>query len=414
MMTFKRLLGLGLILIVLLVSCDAVSTSDEGLIEASGVVETTVVSLSPQVSGTVVELFAVVGDYVSAGDQIMLIENDVLQAQYNQAQAAFDFAQAAQETMESALASADAGLVLANLDVEMAEVQYQLTLQATRLQEHPERIKSWNASNPNEFELPVWYFETSEEIIAAEAEVQAAWDTLELERDNLADVIISVSNADLNAAEERLATAQAAFLVADELQKRQAEQNGRKEVDDYVDSLYDAADAELTSAQAEYDSLISEVGAEDLLEAHARVVVAYERYQIALDHIAELRVGEDALEVSMAKIAVEQAKAVVAQAEAIKAQAQAGIEQAAQMVAQAQAALDLIEVQISNLSVTATTSGVVLARSVEVGEMVQPGVMAFSIGQLSELTITVYVSEDQYGQISLGQAAEVSVILSLM
>ena len=165
----------------------------------------------------------------------------------------------------------------------------------------------------------------------------------------------------------------------------------------------------LTIAQAEYDSLISEVGADDLLEAHARVVVAYERYQIALDQIAELRVGEDALEVSMAKIVVEQAGAGVAQAEAIKAQAQAGVEQASQMVAEAQAALELIEVQIANLSVTTKTSGVVFTRSVEVGEMVQPGVMAFSIGKLSELTITVYVSEDQYGQISLGQAAEVSV-----
>ena len=121
MMIFKRLLGLGLIFMFLLAGCDAVSTSDEGLIEASGVVEATVVSLSPQVSGTVVELYAVVGDYVSAGDQIMLIENEILQAQYNQAQAAFDSAQAAQETAESALASADAGLVLANLDVEKAE-----------------------------------------------------------------------------------------------------------------------------------------------------------------------------------------------------------------------------------------------------------------------------------------------------
>jgi multidrug resistance efflux pump len=187
------------------------------------------------------------------------------------------------------------------------------------------------------------------------------------------------------------------------------DQNGREEIDDYVDSLYDAAEAELESAQAEYDNLLSDVGEEDLLEARARVVVAYERYQIALDLVDQLRVGEDALEVTLALLTVEQAEALVAQAEALLSQAQAGVDQAEQVVSQAEAALELIEIQIEDLTVTAAADGVVLARSVEIGELVQPGMTVLTIGRLSELTITVYVSEDQYGQISLGQEAEVSV-----
>jgi multidrug resistance efflux pump len=409
MKVFKKLMVIGLVSMLMLAGCDVLTETEDGGMTASGVVETTVVALAPKVSGTVVELFAEAGDQVEAGEEIMLIENKVLQAQFDQAQAAYDAAQAALDTAESGLVSAEAGVEIAELNVEMAEVQYQMTLQAARLQEQPERIESWNASSPNEFELPVWYFEASEEIAAAEVEVESARATLELERENLTDVIESVSNADLTAAEERLVNAQAAFLVAEELQKRQAEQNGRKEIDDYVDGLYDAAEAELESAQAEYDSLISEVAAEDLLEARARVVVAFERYQIALDQLAELRVGAEALEVSAAQLGVEQAKAMAVQAAAIQVQSQAGVEQAKQMVAQAQAGLELIELQIADLSVTAPTDGVVLARSVEVGELVQPGMMAFSIGQLAELTITVYISEDQYGQINLGQAAEVSV-----
>jgi multidrug resistance efflux pump len=71
--------------------------------------------------------------------------------------------------------------------------------------------------------------------------------------------------------------------------------------------------------------------------------------------------------------------------------------------------LDVVEIQIEDLTVTAPADGVVLARSVEVGELVQPGVTVLTIGQLSDVTITVYVSEDQYGQIGLGQSAEVSV-----
>jgi HlyD family secretion protein len=46
---------------------------------------------------------------------------------------------------------------------------------------------------------------------------------------------------------------------------------------------------------------------------------------------------------------------------------------------------------------------------VEPGEFVQPGATAFVLGQLSDLTITVYIPEDRYGEISLGQQATVTV-----
>ena len=53
--------------------------------------------------------------------------------------------------------------------------------------------------------------------------------------------------------------------------------------------------------------------------------------------------------------------------------------------------------------------GVILTRNVEPGEFVQPGAVAFTMANLDELTITVYVPEDQYGNISLGQEAAVTV-----
>ncbi len=48
---------------------------------------------------------------------------------------------------------------------------------------------------------------------------------------------------------------------------RQIEANGREAIDDYVQDLYDSAEAELESAQAEYDSLLSTEKADDVLEA---------------------------------------------------------------------------------------------------------------------------------------------------
>jgi HlyD family secretion protein len=52
---------------------------------------------------------------------------------------------------------------------------------------------------------------------------------------------------------------------------------------------------------------------------------------------------------------------------------------------------------------------VVLTRNIEPGEFVQPGATAFVLGKLSDLTITVYIPEDRYGEIHLGQEATVTV-----
>ena len=65
--------------------------------------------------------------------------------------------------------------------------------------------------------------------------------------------------------------------------------------------------------------------------------------------------------------------------------------------------------QIGKLTVYAAASGVVLSRNIEAGEVVAVGSAAMTIGQLDKLSITVYIPEDRYGEIMLGQAAEVTV-----
>jgi HlyD family secretion protein len=406
----KISLSLVIISLVFLSGCDSImATTEEEGITASGVVEAVEVSIAPKVSGTVAELYVSSGDKLSAGDPVLLIENEALQAQYDQVLAAYDAARSGLETAKAGLQAAEAGIEVAELNREIAQVQYDLTLQLSRMQQYPDRVGAWNADSPNEFDLPVWYFSAEEEISAAEVEVDEARRTLRQDRANLEDVLDAASNADFVAAEQRLAEAQAAFLVVEELQKRQVEQNGRANIDDYVDSLYDAAEAELNSAQAEYDSLLSDTSADDVLEARARVVVAYERYQIALDQVEALWVGDQSLEVALAQLGIEQAVALVSQAEAALAQAQAGVDQAAQAVTQAEAGKTLVEIQVEDLTVRAPTTGVVLSSSVQVGELVQAGVSMMTVGKLNDLKITVYVAEDRYGQIDLGQEVEVTV-----
>jgi HlyD family secretion protein len=77
-------------------------------------------------------------------------------------------------------------------------------------------------------------------------------------------------------------------------------------------------------------------------------------------------------------------------------------------VTQAEASLALIDTQISKLTVTSPSEGVILTRAIEPGEVVMPSATLLTLARLSDLTITVYVPEDRYGELSIGQAAQVT------
>jgi HlyD family secretion protein len=100
----------------------------------------------------------------------------------------------------------------------------------------------------------------------------------------------------------------------------------------------------------------------------------------------------------------EQIAAAQAQARAAEAQAQAAQAQ----VESAQAALGVLDTQLGKLTLTAPADGVVLARAIEPGEFAAPGATLLVLGDLDRLTLTVYIPEDRYGTITLGQSAQVA------
>ena len=165
---------------------------------------------------------------------------------------------------------------------------------------------------------------------------------------------------------------------------------------------YDTVLAELESVQIQYDQLLTDSSSLEITEARARLSVAKERYETALDYHSQLLTGEDSLAVKSAFSAVEQAQAAYDQAGISISQAQSALDQV-------DAELDLIDLQISRLTLYAPSDGVVMTRNIEVGEIAKPGASLMTIGKLADLTITVFVSEDRYGEISLGQTALVTV-----
>jgi HlyD family secretion protein len=157
----------------------------------------------------------------------------------------------------------------------------------------------------------------------------------------------------------------------------------------------DEAQTELDDAQTAYNALLNTDAADRVQTARAKVSVAQERYEVAMDTLSRLQTGEHSPQVNIAAKSLDQAKTA--------------LDQTQYGVSSAQANLDLLETQLKKLTIYAPMDGVVLVRNVEPGEFVQPGATAFSMADLNNILITVYVPEDRYGQIKLGQQASVSV-----
>ncbi len=393
---------------LLLTACSGTAT-EEAPLEASGIIEAEEVTIAPEVGGTVAEIFVSEGDTVKAGDPLFRLEDDLLESRYRQAQAAVEAAQAAVEAARTNRDLAQAALEAARAGAEAAQAQLDLVLQQARADEEPQRVAAWQEDPPAEFDLPLWYFTRQEKIQSAEQEVQEAREALQAEEENYRSILEAERAADVRAAEQRLGEAQAAFRVAQDLREREISQKNKENISDYVQTLYASAKAELDAAQLRYEQLLSTQAAQDILEARAHLSVAQERYELALDRLEALQTGPEAPEVRAARALVSQAQAGVSQAQAGIRQAEAALTQAEKGLAQAQAAQESVQIQRDKLTVRAPVDGTVTARSIAVGEVVQPGMEALALARLERLTVTVYLPENRYGEVTLGQEAVLKV-----
>ena len=76
-------------------------------------------------------------------------------------------------------------------------------------------------------------------------------------------------------------------------------------------------------------------------------------------------------------------------------------------VEQAKAALAAAEERLKNTEIYAPMAGVVLSKNAENGEIIGQGVSVYTLGDLENPWIKVYIKEDKLGQVKLGQAVEV-------
>ena len=371
------------LLAVLLGACSLISdrAAGNGLLSASGTVSARQVAVAPEIGGRVIQVLVEEGQPVKTGDILFGLDDSLLQAQRKQATAAVQVAEAALDT--------------AHAQLESTQTQYEIAFQAARKQDQQNRINTWETEVPEEFDLPVWYFEKDEALTAAKKEVSEAKANLESELKNLDAVLANAGNTNFAATEERLAEAQALFEVASQVLDRAEAAKDNKELEEQAQKQFDAAEAELNTAQEGYNRILTSTSSLEILEARARVAIARTRYDTALDLLNSLQTGEFSLQLKAAENALEQAEAAVSQAEA--------------GLAQTQTALDTIDIQIEKLMITSPIDGILLTRNLEVGETVSPGSTVMTIGQLREVELVVYIPEDRYGEINLGEKVEVRV-----
>jgi multidrug resistance efflux pump len=393
----------------------ALQPQESGALAASGTIEATVVNISPEMSGKVKDVLVEEAEQVKLGDPLLTLDDTLLVSQRAVALAQLEAAMTGVQSAENALATAQA--------------QYQMTLEGSLAQGESTRLKDW-FSDPDLFEQPGWYYTREEQIQSMRAQAESAHEALEDAQAHLTSITQSLEQADFLQAEQRLLDARLSYLIAQGVNYHAQNSatadvpkgrfnrthcgtnagyfvesarltnliykcTGDKHLGNAGSNLYNSARDELEDAQRAYNELLDTDAADIVLQARANVSVAQERYYAALDFLRDLQTGDQSTAVTAAQGVVEQA--------------QTAVDQAQKAAQQAQASLDLLDAQIAKLTLYAPKDGAVLTRNVEPGEFVQPGAVTFALADLNDMTITVYVPEDRYGQISLGQQAQVTV-----
>jgi hypothetical protein len=270
----KKYISLALIInfLFMLSACEATQTSGLG---SSGIIEAVEVTISTQFPGEIAEIFVTRGDSVSEGQELLRIEDKFLETQISQAQLAFDSAKSGQLAAQANLDLANASLDATNGAYETAYYQYQMILMSSRIAEFSDRTIVWNEPQLAEFDLPSWYFSKSEDIRAAELEVETSYSDVVTKEDQLSDLIAKSENEELKIAEIALSGARARYLIIFNIYLNYQGITVNDDISDELSDLYDEALDNLENAQNLYDGVIYGLDDNEILQASIRSWISY-------------------------------------------------------------------------------------------------------------------------------------------
>ncbi len=397
------------------------SQGGQDRIEASGTIEATQVEVAPKVAGRVARIYVREGDEVRAGQMVAALEAEELAAQVAQARANLRAAQAR-------LAQAEAALGLQRAQYQAAAAQAEAAVDAARIRllqarESTELQRSTVAAQLSQAEAQLDQARAQRR--AAEANLRAITRTLEGNRATLrvAQAALRTAEANLAAARAQLDRARADAARSEALY--QAGAIAAQQVDVTrtqllgAEAAHEVARAQMEAARAQRDAVASQIQAlvDQRRAAMQAVAQAAALEAAARASLEAARAGRRQL--SLRVLEEEGARAQLSQAEATLRSTQATahlveqraheVEAARAAVDQARAALRLAEANRSESLLRTPISGVVLARLVEVGDLVSPGAPVLTVADLQRPYLRVFVPEADLGRVRLGQRVEVRV-----
>jgi len=336
----------------------------EGIV-ASGFIEADQVSVTTEMGGRIVAMHGTEGDEVSAGEVMVELDDALLLAQV-------DIAEADLGVAEAALALVKAGVQEETLSYAEAQVaQAEAARDAAHVAWADAQVM---LETPQELELAITSTRAQLDVLDYQTEQAEALANAAQERRNLADEVVSMLG-DV-----------APFLPPNVMRSAQYEQALATYQSWAAWTGAEQAEAALTGADRYLAQLYRQEA--NPLDLQARVDTAKAQYQVASAAVGVAQAQVDGLKVGATP---EQIAAAEAQ------------------VAVARSALAATKVQMDKLMLRAPISGLVLERPVHVGEVAVPGAPLMTLADLDNLTLTIYVPEDQLGKVQLGQPVTVTV-----
>jgi len=446
----KRFRPIVLILITILVILYIlVGIGEEAkALSASGTMEVVEVVVAIETGGQIAEVLVEEGDLVQAGDVLVRFEDEILQAQFDQAEAAlaqvqndFDLIAAqplneqrqvaiaaaqiellnAQQVLQDLIDNADLARAHAQQAVEEAEqaledllnpeLQQAIALENIAIDEQAideaEKFLIIVSSPPSQSSIDQAYAN----LLMAENKVNKTLDDLELANKKLkygpAKYWPKEIKAKYRKQFRKLIKNLEIKLAWDQLTYQNATEKYNellKPIDPIELAMAQAdlaiSQAQLEQAQREYERIKDGPSEADIAVLAAQINIAKREHE-------DLKQGPDPDDMAIAQARVRNAEANLSLAQVDTIQEQLAVAQA--QIEAAEAALSMVQTQLDKLVLTAPVGGTVLQRYVEAGEVVVPGRAAVTLADLNDLTITIYLPEDRYGEIDLGEEVLVTV-----
>lgn len=378
-------------------TASAANAASNNTLEATGVIESRNVALSSEIGGKIVEVLVEEGQRVKADQPLVRLDDSLLQKQRAQAESAVQVAQAnlllAQATFNQATAVSrpeDIAAMQTRLGESRADY-FSMTVTLTDSQLEKLRLAVTTAES-NLKEAQSRYNDLAAESHNPDFEVDAAKAAV----DDAASALASAQRASQLANDEsqpyylQIESARLSWELAQgNLSQAKARRDGLDADGDTTDAALKAGKSTVTEAQdmldaakAAYDALTSGISADRLDAAWEEV----QRTQTQLAGYGARGSGVLPVEILLAQIDVAQAQVNAAQSQ-----------------------LNTLDMQLAKLTLAAAWDGVVLTRSAEVGGMALPGATLIEVGRLDKLELTVYLPEEKFGLVTLGQAVQVRV-----